>query len=135
MALEKQLMLFALEGRIMKIIVIPIVILLIFCTTSYSRTLRITRISNAPDNLLGGMILKEIYKRANIPIILVDMPSKRALLQSSRGRADGELMRIYKIGRGYPTLLRVPTPFMYFEAAAFSKKYKFPVSGWSSLKR
>ncbi len=112
---------------------IGVFFVLVFSTITYAQPLSIAKIENAPDHILGGMLLEVIYKRANIPLDLTIMPSARALMQSSRGRIDGELQRIFKFGESYPTLLRVPTPFTYFEPTAFSVRHQIPISGWSSL--
>ena len=42
---------------------------------------------------MGVKILKAGYKCLGILIEIVEMPGKRALLESSRGRIDGEVQR------------------------------------------
>jgi len=108
-------------------------VFVMFSTVSYAQTITIAQIQNNPDQILGSMLLKEIYKRANIPLKFIIMPGKRALIESSNGRVDGETHRIYSVAEKYQTLIRVPTPLTYFEPTAFSKKSKPSVSGWSSL--
>jgi len=115
----------------MKIIRLLLSICIVF--TSYSQAITISKLENIPDHILGGMLLEVIYSRANIPLEFEILPAKRALFESSEGRVDGELQRIYEIGEEYSTLVRVPTPFTYFEVVAYSKKHNFYVSGWSSL--
>jgi ABC-type amino acid transport substrate-binding protein len=61
------------------------------------------------------------------------LPGKRALAESSEGRADGEVHRIFEIGDVYPTLLRVPTPINYIEPSVFSKKHDFEVTNCVAL--
>ncbi len=111
-----------------------VLLVLTFSAVTYAQPLRIAKLQHTPDHILGGMLLEVIYKKANIPLKLIIVPSARALVESSQGRIDGELQRIFKLGKAYPTLIRVPTPFTYFEAAAFSIKHQFSISGWSSLK-
>jgi len=114
----------------MKKILFFLTIMLIFTEISYSEsTLRFTQIKDTPDE-----ILKAAYSKIGIPIEMVIMPGKRALKESSEGRADGEVHRIFKIGEVYPTLIRVPTPINYIEPSVFSKKYDFKVTGCSGLK-
>jgi ABC-type amino acid transport substrate-binding protein len=63
------------------------------------------------------------------------MPTQRSLVESSNGLIDGELVRIHKVGELYPTLLRVPTPYTFFESTAFSKiPDVLPDTGWRGLK-
>ena len=98
-----------------------------------AKALMIAQIESSSDQILGGLILTEIYKRAEIPLELVPLPGARAILSSSSGQLDGEQMRIYKVGELYPDLVRIPTPFVYFEPAAFSYRNDIVISGWDSL--
>ena len=118
----------------MKKLVLLVVFLTFFSSTAYSQQpLRFVRIINTPDQMVGAEILKVAYKRLGIPIIIVEMPGKRALVESSEGRIDGEVHRIFRVGKDYPTLIRVPTPINYIEPTAFSKRMKFTVSGCADL--
>lgn len=100
---------------------------------TWGQALRIAQLENTPDHILGGMLLEAIYQKAKLPLELVMIPSARALIQSSSGKVDGELQRIYKLADSYPTLIRVPTPFTYFEPAAFATNSKIKIQGWHSL--
>ncbi|MEH6575470.1 MAG: transporter substrate-binding domain-containing protein [Amphritea sp.] len=113
--------------------IILAVTLILFCAQAYSQTLVIGRIEGAPDHQLGAAIIEEAYKRINVVVEFKVFPGQRALVQSSSGKVDGEMQRIYEVGDLYPTLIRVPTPFTYMDAAVFSKDEKIVVSGWSSL--
>ncbi|MEH6347573.1 MAG: transporter substrate-binding domain-containing protein [Bermanella sp.] len=113
--------------------IITILLSLAFAGYSTAQTIRIAKLENTPDHILGGMLLEAIYKKANTPLKLVVIPSARALIQSSRGKVDGELQRIYALADSYPTLLRVPTPFTFFEPAAFTKNKLINIDGWASL--
>jgi len=105
-----------------------------FLSNSYAQTtLRIARIENIPDQYIGGEILKVVYSRLNITIELVDMPAKRALVESSSGNLDGEVQRNINVATQYPTLLIVRPAINYIEPSVFSKKYRFPVTGWDSI--
>lgn len=97
-------------------------------------TVRLARIENIPDQAVGGEILKAVYRRMGIELMLVDMPAKRALIESSQGRVDGEVQRILAVKDEYPTLLPVQVPLNYIEPAAFVKRQQFRVDGWESLR-
>jgi polar amino acid transport system substrate-binding protein len=115
--------------------VLLIVFFFFFCSTSYSQEpLTFVRIINTPDQMVGAEILKLGYKRLGIPVKIVEMPGKRALVESSEGRIDGEVHRIFRIGEDYPMLIRIPTPINYIEPTVFSKRVKFTVSGCADLK-
>ncbi len=96
--------------------------------------LRIARIENIPDQFVGGEILKVVYGRLNIPIELVDLPAKRALMESSEGRLDGEVHRNIMVQTQYPTLVMIRPALNYIEPSVFSKKERFEVKGWDSIK-
>ena len=109
---------------------------LFFCSTSYSQEpLRFARIINTPDQVVGAEILKLSYKRLGIPVEFIDMPGKRALVESSKGKIDGEVHRILAVGKDYPALIRVPTPINYIEPTAFAKRVKFSINGCADLKQ
>ena len=92
-----------------------------------------TQIVDTPDQAIGAVIVKAAYKKLGIPVKFEILPGKRALAESSRGRADGEVHRIIEIGDDYPTLLRVPTPINYIEPSVFSKKHEFEVTQCAAL--
>jgi len=97
-------------------------------------TVRLARIENIPDQAVGGEILKAVYRRMGIELVLVDLPAKRALIESSHGRVDGEIQRVLAVKDEYPSLLPVRVPVNYIEPAAFVKRKQFRVDGWESLR-
>lgn len=97
-----------------------ILLLSIFASQSVN-ALTIAVPASTPSMLIYANVLKEIYKRAEIPLEFKTLPTQRALNQSSEGIVDGELVRIHKVGDLYPTLRRVPTSYTYFESRAFSR--------------
>jgi len=101
---------------------------------SAQQPLTFTQIVDTPDQAIGAVILKAAYEKLDIPVKFVILPGKRALAESSEGRADGEVHRIFEIGAEYPTLLRVPTPINYIEPSVFSKKHEFEVTDCAALK-
>lgn len=96
--------------------------------------LRIARIENIPDQFVGGELLKAVYGRLAIPIELVDLPAKRALLESSEGRLDGEVHRNINVQTQYPTLLMVRPALNYIEPSVFSTTETPAVTGWDAIK-
>ena len=100
---------------------------------SAKQPLIFTQIVDTPDQAIGAVIVKAAYEKLGIPVKFAILPGKRALAESSEGRADGEVHRIVEIGEEYPTLLRVPTPINYIEPSVFSKKHKFEVTDCAAL--
>ena len=96
--------------------------------------LTISILEKSPSSLVYSKILEEIYKRAGIPLEFVVRPVERSIVESSKGIIDGELVRIHKVGELYPTLIRVPTPYTFFESTAFSVIPDIlPEEGWNGL--
>ena len=107
----------------------------LFTTTSYARDpLRFAQIIDTPDQMVGAKILTIAYKRLDIPVKIIVMPGKRALVESSKGRVDGEVHRIFRIGKDYPALIRVPTAINYIEPSVFAKSNKIKVTGCAGLR-
>ncbi len=100
---------------------------------SAQQPLIFTQIVDTPDQAIGAVIVKAAYEKLGIPVKFEILPGKRALMESSEGRADGEVHRIIEIGDEYPTLLRVPTPINYIEPSVFSKKHEFEVTDCPAL--
>ena len=96
-------------------------------------SLRLARVENIPDQLVGSAILEVVYRRLDIALEFVDMPAKRALVESSQGHVDGEVQRVLDVGREYPSLLVVQPSINYIEPAVFVKRIDFRVAGWSSI--
>src|ERR1700741_4116422 len=60
-------------------------------------SLRLARVENIPDQLVGSAILEGVYRRLDIALEFVDLPAKRALVESSEGRVDGEVQRVLDV--------------------------------------
>jgi len=100
---------------------------------SAQQPLTFTQIVDTPDQAIGAVIVKAAYEKLGIPVKFAILPGKRALAESSEGRVDGEVHRIFEVGDEYPTLLRVPTPINYIEPSVFSKKHGFEVTDCAAL--
>jgi polar amino acid transport system substrate-binding protein len=59
--------------------------------------LRFAQITNSPDQIVGAAVLKVVYAKAGVSIEIIPLSGKRALLESSQGRLDGEVHRILEI--------------------------------------
>jgi polar amino acid transport system substrate-binding protein len=103
-------------------------------TTARAETvLRLARLENIPDQFVGGEILKAVYQRLDIAVVFVDLPAKRALVESSQGRVDGEVHRILAVQSEFPSLIAVRPSINYIEPSAFVKQREFRVEGWNSI--
>ena len=99
------------------------------------KNLTFSQIKNIPDQVIGAKLLENIYSKIGIKIKFEHFSGKRALAESSKGVTDGEVTRIFRIGKAYKTLLRVPTPISYIESSGFVKVgSSIEASKWSDLK-
>lgn len=96
--------------------------------------IRLARISDIPDQLVGGEILRAVYGRLNIAVEFVDVQGKRALALSSAGELDGEVHRIANLDRDYPTLVQISPPINYIAPSVFTTALQFEVHGWNSIR-
>ncbi|WP_344800055.1 substrate-binding periplasmic protein [Litoribacillus peritrichatus] len=115
-------------------LLVSVALIFCFCSASGAQTLKVSMIEKTPDQLVAAEVLREIYHRLGISLEFIVFPGKRALVESSKGNVDAELQRIFEIGESYPTLIRVPTPFMTWGVSVFSNKHDFKVDGWSSMR-
>lgn len=109
-------------------------LLILISSLVSAEPLKFAQMINTPDQLVGAEILKVIYSKARIPIEIIPLSEKRALLESSQGRLDGEVHRILEISLDYPDLIKIPTEINYIEPTVFSKDKYFLLAGCSSLK-
>ena len=57
-------------------------------------------------------LLTEAYLELGVDVEWVPIPTSRALLYSSRGEFDGEMVRVERVADQYPTLIKVPIPII-----------------------
>lgn len=79
-------------------------------------------ISGSYAQLVGEEVLTQIYSKIGADIKVTRMPAKRAAIEATKGRVDGEVMRIWSYGADHKEVIRVPTSYYYLETMAFYKK-------------
>ncbi len=109
--------------------------LLIAGTGHAQPVIRLARLSEFPDQLVGSSILQVVYRRLNITVEFVDLPAKRALALSSAGVIDGEVQKIAAVVRDYPTLVQLSSPINYIEPSVFATRLRFTANGWESIEK
>jgi ABC-type amino acid transport substrate-binding protein len=82
------------------------------------------RIESLAEQSVSENILTHIYKKIGAKINVIAFPGKRANLEVTTGRSDGETSRIYNYGEINTNLIRVPTPYGTLETSAFALKEK-----------
>ena len=93
----------------------------------------LARLSNVPDQYIGGEILKAVYAKLDVKVEFIDVEAARALELSSSGQIDGEIQRIPAVARQFPSLIRIDTPMNFIEPSAFTRNLDIPIDGWPSL--
>ncbi len=73
----------------------------------------------SPTTVAAVAVLKAAYGKLDIDIDVEFTSGDRALLMSSTGAVDGEVLRIKSVGDAYPTLLRVDVPVTHLDSGAF----------------
>ncbi|PWI33819.1 hypothetical protein DI392_06345 [Vibrio albus] len=66
------------------------------------------RIRYSPIQNVGEKVMMEVYRRANVDIVVKALPAKRAEYETVRGDRDGEIMRIHAYCNEHSPLYRIP---------------------------
>lgn len=93
-----------------------------------------TLLEQDPATQVAERVLREAYGQLGRELQVVSMPGERSLLSANTGETDGELYRRAGIELLYPHLLRVPVALLQYEIVAFSRRWRFKVQGWESLR-
>lgn len=93
-----------------------------FAQISFGQTLHFVSIEHLVEQEIGAIVLRHIYQKLGITIIITPLPGLRAEHQATRGKVDGEVMRIYTYANENPNLIRIPTPYFQLETMVFTKK-------------
>lgn len=121
----------------MKIKVLLILFFLLYFPFSLfaTQTLVITSVNHSQISKVTQPILIEAYKRLGIDVSFEYYPAKRSLHLANEGKYfDGELHRIKGLEKRYPNLVYVPVVIFRLEAIVISKKVRFKVDGWESVR-
>lgn len=80
-------------------------------------------------------IMKEVYKRLDIDLIVTPLPAKRSLVSSNDGKElDGELFRISGIEKTYTNLIPIKVPLSVSNWLVLTIDTNIKVDGWDSLR-
>jgi polar amino acid transport system substrate-binding protein len=83
---------------------------------------------------ISKVVMDKAYRQLGISVEFREYPAAAALEASNSGKVSAELARIDGIGLEYKNLVQVPIPINLIQGVAFSKKYRFPVNGWHSVR-
>lgn len=97
-------------------------------------TVVVATIDGLADVPAGRAVMAEAYRRIGLPVEFRTFSAAEALRQSNEGEVDAELQRIDGISGRFASLVQVPIPINLILGVAYSRKYRFPVTGWHSLR-
>ncbi len=90
---------------------------------------------SAPRIAASEMIVRALYRKLDIDLVIEWHPGSRALVLANSGNLDGVLVRTTVIEHSFDNLVRVPYPIAQIKYAAFAKRNRsINVDGWDSLK-
>ena len=99
-----------------------------------STTVTVAVVRDSADIPAGMSVVADAYAELGLKAEFQYYSAAEALALSNDGKVDAELQRIDGIDNRFSNLVQVPIPINVIQGAVFSKKYRFPVSGWHSLR-
>ena len=90
--------------------------------------------SNANGDGFYNQLSAEIFKRLNIKLTFIRLPSQRALIHANKGIDDANIARIKGLEKKWPNIIRVPESVITWEFTAFIRGQNTKINGWNSLK-
>lgn len=80
------------------------------------------------------LIIKEAFRRIQMHVKIVHLPSERALVNANEKIDDGNFGRISGMEKLYPNLVMVPEKISDFQFAVFTKDPSVQLNSWADLK-
>lgn len=94
-----------------------------FSTEASAREpLKLGVLNTSPPSVIAGAMLSEVFRQANVPLLLVTMPAARSSVEADAGRIDGEVARVASYSDTHPMLIRVDPPIDQLSISAYFKK-------------
>ncbi len=94
----------------------------------------IATVGNSANVPAGRAVIREAYSRIGVEIEFSSHTAEEAIAKSNSGVVTAELQRIDGISQDYENLVQVPIPINIIQGSGFSIKYRFPITGWHSLR-
>lgn len=100
---------------------ICVLALLVGSSTLADTTLQLARNEKLAEQAVAENLLKDVYKRAGLSVVVNARPPARANGEAIVGKMDGEVARIYSYGLKNPSMVRVEPSYYYLTTAVFAK--------------
>jgi polar amino acid transport system substrate-binding protein len=94
----------------------------------------VAKAKGATWGAISEVVMEKAYRQLGISAEFREYSAAGALEASNSGEVSAELARIDGIGLEFKNLVQVPIPINLIQGVAFSKKYRFPVNGWHSVR-
>jgi polar amino acid transport system substrate-binding protein len=118
----------------LKKIILILSLLLVGHVCADEPAVTVAMVEGSADGMVSRIVVEEAYRRLGIPVEFKPYSAAAALAASNGGEVNAELARIDGIGLEFGNLVKIPIPINLIQGAAFSRKYRFPVTGWHSLR-
>jgi polar amino acid transport system substrate-binding protein len=118
----------------MKRTLLALLLLSFGITASAEPDVVIAEVENSADAVASRAVIEEAYDRLGISVEFRSFPAAEALKASNAGKVSAELARIDGIDQVFENLVQIPIPINIIQGSAFSGKYRFPVTGWHSIR-
>lgn len=105
---------------------IGLILALLNSPTAAREPIRLAVLTASPPSMIDAIVLKEVYRQAGIPLLLLPMPGLRSSAEADAGRIDGEVARVASYGEQHSNLIRVDPAL---DALAISAYFKSSLRG------
>jgi polar amino acid transport system substrate-binding protein len=110
-------------------ICLTVLLICVSIAASAQQKLVLSTIERSPNGAIGAAVLKVAYQKLGIEVEVYQTSGKRALMVSSSGTVDGEVLRIGAVAQSFPTLIQIDVPIKKLMLAVFRKKSE--ISSWT----
>lgn len=84
----------------------------------------LSTLEHAPNGKIGSEILKTAYAKLGLNLETYYTSGKRALVLSSSGVVDGEVLRTSDVAQKYPSLIKVDVPLLTLMNVVFVNRHR-----------
>ena len=118
----------------MKLLTPMLIVSTLICSLVEAKSLVLSSPKGAALHHASVLVLKEAYKKINVPVTFKEQPGARSLKTANAGKVDGEVTRINAVKKKFKNLVQIPVAINYLEGVVFTKDKTFKVNGWKSIK-
>ena len=110
-----------------------IIILFLFFTMTYARTLTLSVSKDVAVHTMSKKILEVAYAKIGIKPEFIYMQSNTSLLKVESGEVDGDVSRVKQVSAKFPNIIQVPVHINHIQAVVFGKSNTPHIKEWKDL--